>query len=151
MLGNMNFFSRVEQEFLTVRFAHSWDILVNNQNKFYIFRTPCILLYILLYSIHGINLTSHCSSIYYFRLTRHLCTLPPTRWEKQNGCRSTGWEHMVVQEWVCAHLSELVYACACRSGWCVYIWVWASACACRSGCGCVTKDRVHVNVANDLT
>ena len=37
--------SRVEQDISLVRFAHSWDILVNTQNKFHISAHPCIILY----------------------------------------------------------------------------------------------------------
>ena len=36
VLGNMKFISRVEQDISLVRFAHSWDILVNTRNKFHI-------------------------------------------------------------------------------------------------------------------
>ena len=40
--------SLVEQEYISlVRFAHSWDILVNTRNKFHIFAHPCIILYII--------------------------------------------------------------------------------------------------------
>ena len=46
--------SRVEQDISLVRFAHSWDILVNTWNKFHISAHPCIILY--LYN----NVTSVC-------------------------------------------------------------------------------------------
>ena len=39
--------SRVEQDISLVRFAHSWDILVNTWNKFHISAHPCIILYLL--------------------------------------------------------------------------------------------------------
>ena len=38
--------SRVEQDILLVRFAHSWDILVNTRNKFHISAHPCIIFYL---------------------------------------------------------------------------------------------------------
>ena len=38
--------SRVEQDISLVRFAHSWDILVNIRNKFHISAHPCIFLYL---------------------------------------------------------------------------------------------------------
>ena len=41
--------SRVEQDILLVRFAHSWDILVNTRNKFHIYAHPSIILYIIIY------------------------------------------------------------------------------------------------------
>ena len=39
--------SRVEQDILLVRFAHSRDILVNTRNKFHISAHPCIILYLI--------------------------------------------------------------------------------------------------------
>ena len=39
--------SRVEQDISLVRFAHSWDILVNTRNKFHISTHPCIILYLM--------------------------------------------------------------------------------------------------------
>ena len=33
---NYEFISCVEQDISLIRFAHSWDILVNTRNKFYI-------------------------------------------------------------------------------------------------------------------
>ena len=42
--------SRVEQDILLVRFAHSWDILINTRDKFHqISAHPCIILYIIIY------------------------------------------------------------------------------------------------------
>ena len=38
--------SRDEQDISLVRFAHSWDILVNTRNKFHISAHPYIFLYI---------------------------------------------------------------------------------------------------------
>ena len=41
--------SCVEKDISLIRFAHSWDILVNTQNKFNISAHPCIILYAILY------------------------------------------------------------------------------------------------------
>ena len=40
--------SCVEQDISLVCFAHSWDILVNTQNKFHISAHPYIILYIII-------------------------------------------------------------------------------------------------------
>ena len=39
--------SRVEQDISHVRFARSWDILVNIRNKFHISEHPRIILYVM--------------------------------------------------------------------------------------------------------
>ena len=39
----MKFISRVEQDISLVRFAHSWDILVNTRNEFHISAHPVLL------------------------------------------------------------------------------------------------------------
>ena len=39
--------SRVEQDISLVRFAHSWDILVNTRNKFHISAHPSIIIYVI--------------------------------------------------------------------------------------------------------
>ena len=36
--------SPFEQDISLIRFAHSWDILVNTRNKFHISVHPCIIL-----------------------------------------------------------------------------------------------------------
>ena len=38
--------SRVVQDISLVRYAHSWDILINTRNKFHISAHPCIILYL---------------------------------------------------------------------------------------------------------
>ena len=40
-------FSGVDKDILLLRFAHSWDILVNTRNKFHISTHPCIILYVI--------------------------------------------------------------------------------------------------------
>ena len=48
MLENVKYISRVEQDILVlVRFAHSWDILVNTRNKFQISAHSYIILYLI--------------------------------------------------------------------------------------------------------
>ena len=43
--------SRVEQDISLIRFAHSWDILINTRNKFHISARPCIILYFSYYDL----------------------------------------------------------------------------------------------------
>ena len=44
--NNIGLFFYIEQDTSLVRFAHSYDILVNTRNKFHISTHPCIILYL---------------------------------------------------------------------------------------------------------
>ena len=59
--------SGVEQDVSLIRFAHSWDVLVNTWNKFLISTYPCIILYIIV-SINCNRYMEHCS--FYFRKSK---------------------------------------------------------------------------------
>ena len=54
VIGNMKFISRVDQDIPLVRFAHSWDILVNIWNEFHISAHPCILYFFVLEALSRI-------------------------------------------------------------------------------------------------
>ena len=57
--------SRVEQDISLVRFAHSWDILVNTWNKFHISAN--------LYALFWLFNYAHTYTYMYIMFTRQLC------------------------------------------------------------------------------
>ena len=60
--------SRVEQDMSLVRFAHSWDILVNTRHKFHISKHPCIILYIVENVINLLQLTQIINACNYVKI-----------------------------------------------------------------------------------